>query len=62
MGLDGFFRYKGTGMGGESQKCDLRARLADFQILENQGNGELLGCDFWYFWALLGSETLGMDG
>ena len=34
-GFDGFFRDKGSGMGGETQKCDLRVRLAVFQILKN---------------------------
>ena len=34
-GLDEFFRYERTSVGGESQKRDLRTRLAVFQILEN---------------------------
>ena len=47
-GFDGFFRYEANGMGGESQKCSLRVRLALFQILENQGSSGLFGADFWY--------------
>ena len=49
-------------MGGERNKRRLSPRLAIFQILENQGDCELFGFDFWYFLAFLGSETLGMDG
>ena len=29
-GLDGFFRYEGSGIGGEIQKCDLRVCLDVF--------------------------------
>ena len=61
MVLDEFFQYKGTGVGGKSQKYDLRAPLADFQILEIQGNGELFGYYFWYCSTLLSSEILGID-
>ena len=49
--VDGFFRYKANGMGGETQKCDLRGRLAVFHILENQGRFGLLGFKFENFWA-----------
>ena len=59
--FDGFFLDEGPGMGGESQKGDLRARLADFQILENHGWYRLFGLDFWYFWVFLVFEILGMD-
>ena len=58
----GFFRYKANGMGGETQKFDLRVRLAVFQILKNQGVWGLFGLDFWYFWDSLGFEILGIDG
>ena len=33
-GLDGFFQYKGIGVGSENQKYDLWVRLAVFQILK----------------------------
>ena len=60
--VDGFFRYEANGMGGESQKCNLRVRLTVFHILEKYGLGGLFGADFWYFWTSLGSEILGICG
>ena len=48
-GFNGFFRDEGSGVGGESQKWDLRACLALFQFLKNQGLGGLFGLRFWYF-------------
>ena len=60
--VDGFFRYEANGMGGETQKCDLRVRLAVVQILEKQGLGGLFGANFWYFWTSLGFEILGSCG
>ena len=47
--IDEFFQYEANGMGGESQKCSLRVRLAIFQILESRGPVGLFGADLWYF-------------
>ena len=40
--IDGFFLDRGPGMGNEGQKCDLRVRLAVFQIMKTREFGDYL--------------------
>ena len=62
MGSDGFFRYEGTGVGGETQKRDLRGCFDVLQILGFRRPIGWFGADFWCFGTSLGSEILGICG
>ena len=60
--LEGFFQYESTGVGGEIQKCDLKACLTVFQFSKNQGLFGFIFLRSRTSGIFLDSEILGMDG